>query len=1064
VLAIPSLSGYLSVIYDRTCGHFKGTSVDFIKLSITKPVTVAVAVILIVLFGIIGLIRLPVQLAPDTDLPKIEVYTAWPGATPTEMESEVVEKQEEKLKSLLSLQKMESSCYNGVSRVTLTFDLATEIDTAMLRVANKLAEVSDYPANVEEPILSTTGASNRPIIFFDLKMQSGDPSEVAKYQTFFENEVKQYIERVNGVASVMVFGGTREQLEIVLDPVKMARHKITINQVIQGLLAANRDTAAGVLDIDRKSYRIRTATKFQNMDDPLDVVIFDDGIQRILLRDIATSRIGYETQRRSVLETGTDSIVLPVRQQRGVNVLNMVHGVRKVVDRLNKEVLAEKNLYLKWTVDPSRYILSSIKLVKNNVFLGGLLAVCVLLLFLRSFRTTLTAAVAIPVSAVGTFIFLWSFHRNLNVVSLAGISFAVGMLVDNSIVVLENIDRHRKMGKQSFFAVYDGTREVYGAVLASTLTTVAVFLPVIFIRQEAGQLFRDIAIAITCSILISLFVSVTAIPTTINLLYGKEQFREKEKEALISRFGGALVNLIMALSGFFQKNVWTRLACVGLFMALALAGSWFLIPKAEYLPQGNRNLLFNILVPPPGYSAEKRREVGEYIYSQVEPYMKERGRDGKPQVSNLFYVSADEFFLFGIKCTEADETRAKELIPVMTRIIHSIPGMFGVSIQPGIFEAELGKGRTVDVNVSGEKLEKIVQVAGMLFGTIGQAIPGSQIRPVPSLEMSYRECNIVPDRSKLAANGLDEATLGTYVDVLMDGRKIDEYRPDGVNQIDLVLRGKDSDFQSPEDILNCAIVNGHGDLIRVGDAARIEYTQGMTQIDRLEKKRNIRLEVTPPEQVPLQEAMETIQRSLDVMAQKGLLANVEVSLGGNADKLVQTRRALQWNFVLAVAITYLLMSALFQNFLYPVIIMFTIPLAAVGGFIGLRLVNTLIAPQPLDVLTMLGFIILVGTVVNNAILIVHQTLNNTRYGGMTGQLAISESVRTRIRPIFMSAFTTIFGILPLVLSTGWGSELYRGIGSVLLGGLAVSTVFTLFVIPALLAFFIRYEEKRRRVN
>ena len=1037
---------------------------DLIKFAISRPVTIAVFAILIVLFGVIGLTRLPVQLAPDTELPQIEVHTQWPGATPTEMENNVVERQEEKLKSLLDLQKMESSCFNGFAKVTLTFDLATDIDTAMLRVANKLDEVTGYPENVEKPVLSTTGAGARPIIFFDLKMLTGDPSEVAKYQTFLENDIKQYIERVSGVASVMIFGGTREQLEIILDPVKMARHSITINEVISRVVAANRDTSAGLLNIDRKSYRIQTATKFQKIHDAMDVVIFDDGIKRTLLRDIATSRIGYETQRWSVLESGTDSIVLPVKRQRGSNVLNIVRKVREVVEWLNKEVLADKNMYLKWTIDPSRYILSSIALVKNNVLIGGLLAACSLLLFLRSFRTALTAAVAIPVSAIGAFIFLWLFNRNLNVVSLAGICFAVGMLVDSSIVVLENIDRHRKMGKKTFDAVYDGAREVYGAVLASTLTTVAVFLPVIFVRQEAGQLFKDIAIAISCAILISLFASMTAIPTAMHLLYLKAREKKEKRDSLIVRFGRGFVNLIMSLSGFFQRNVGTRLACVVVFTALALIGSWVLIPKAEYLPQGNRNVIFNILVPPPGYSPEKRRAVGEYIYSQVEPYMKERGRDGMPQISNLFYVSADEFFIFGVKCTDKDETRAKELIPLMTRIIHSLPDMFGVSLQPGIFEAELGRGRTVDVNVSAEKLGEMVRAAGMLFGAIGQAIPEGQIRPVPSLEITYPECNIVPDRSKLAANGLTEADLGVYVDVLMDGRKIDEYRPEGVNQINLVVRGKDADFQSPEDILNCSIVNSHGKLIRIGDVAHIEYTQGMTQIDRLEKKRNIRLEVTPPDTVPLQAAIETIQQTVDAMAQNGLLENIEVTLGGKADKLVETRRALQWNFLLAMIITYLLMSALFENFLYPFIIMFTIPLAAVGGFIGLRLANILIAPQPLDVLTMLGFVILVGTVVNNAILIVHQTLNNIRYRGMEGLAAISESVRIRIRPIFMSTCTTILGMSPLVVSTGWGSELYRGIGSVLIGGLGLSTVFTLFVIPALLAFFIKFEKNRERTN
>lgn len=1034
---------------------------DFIKFAINKPVTIAVGIILIVLFGLIGLNKLPVQLAPDTQLPQIEVYTFWNGASPSEIESEVVDEQEDKLKSLQNLQKMESSSYNDYAKITLTFGLETDINTAMLRVSNKLDEVWSYPDNVKKPILSSSGASSKPIIWLQLKMKSGDPKEIVKYQTYFENEIQQYIERVDGVSSLMVFGGTGQQLEIVLDPDKMARHNITINEVMDKVLGANRDTAAGTLGIDRKNYRIRTSTKFQNEKDPLDVVIFDDGYKRIYLRDIASSRIGYEPQFVSVMDDGTDGLVIAVKRQQGANVLEIIDNVRAVVDRLNAEVLPEKNLFIRWNYDEAPYILKSIRIVKQNVLIGSLLAVSVLLMFLRSIRSTLTTALAIPVSAIGTFIFLWLFHRNLNVVSLAGISFAVGMLVDNSIVVMENIDRHRKMGKPIFNAVSDGASEVYGAVVASTLTTVAVFLPVVFIQQEAGQLFRDIAIAITASILISLMVSLTLIPTAMNLLYKNARVKPEKQGGLINRIGSFFIRLIMTISGFFQKNAFTRLGCVIGFTAFSVAATWYLMPKAEYLPQGNQNFIMNILVPPPGYSSEKRHEVGEYVYSQVKPYMEQDGRDGIPQIKNMFYVSADMISLFGTVCTDEHETDAQKAIPLMNRIIQSIPGMFGISVQPGIFESDLGKGRSVDVNISGEDLNQIVGSARQLFGALGQAVPGSQIRPVPSLEISYPECNIVPDRRKLAASGLTESELGEYVDVLMNGRKIDEYRPDGGYQIDLVVRGEETDFKTPEDILNCSIVNHYGQLIRIGDVAHINYIQGMTQIDRLEKKRNVRLEVTPPADMPLQTAMETIDGIVDQMKKAGNLNGLDAKLGGNADKLVETRLALQWNLLLALAITYLLMSALFENFFYPLIIMFSVPLAGAGGFIGLMLVNRFVAPQPLDVLTMLGFIILIGTVVNNAILIVHQSLNNVRREGMEGMAAITESVRTRIRPIFMSACTSILGMMPLVLSTGPGSEMYRGIGSVLLGGMALSTIFTLFVIPALLAFFIGFETKQR---
>jgi hydrophobic/amphiphilic exporter-1 (mainly G- bacteria), HAE1 family len=422
------------------------------------------------------------------------------------------------------------------------------------------------------------------------------------------------------------------------------------------------------------------------------------------------------------------------------------------------------------------------------------------------------------------------------------------------------------------------------------------------------------------------------------------------------------------------------------------------------------------------------------------------------------------FSLVGTVLTEPNETRARELIPVMNRIVNSLPDLFGVSIQPGIFQTDLGQGRTVDVNVSGDDLPRIIQSAGMLFGMLSQAIPNAQIRPVPSLEMTYPEVNIIPDKSKLAASGLNETDLGNYVAVMSQGKIVGEYRPTGGYQINLVVRAPDSSYLTPEEILNAMIANTYGQLIRIGDVARVEYAQGMTQIARLEKRRNIRLEVTPPDSLPLQAALERIDGLVADLNQKGMLQGVMVQTGGNADKLTETFDALKWNFVLAILIIYLLMAALFENFFYPFIILFSVPLAAAGGFVGLWLVDRLITHQPLDVLTMLGFIILVGTVVNNAILIVHQSLNNVRFGAMPGLQAIDEAVRTRIRPIFMSATTTIMALSPMVLSTGSGSELYRGIGSVLLGGLAMSTVFTLVVIPALLSFFIGFEKPRTENN
>ena len=1031
---------------------------DIIRFFIHKPVTVAVGVIMTVMFGLIGFQKLPVQLTPDVETPLITVNTAWYGATPYEIEKEVIEKQEKVLKGLQGLTKMESSSYNGLGTITLSFKIGTKLDDALLRVSNKMSEVGNYPENVTQPTIESSGANSSPIIWMILMTTPDNKRHINQFKTFFEDNIRQHLERINGVGSLLVFGGTDTTLDVIIDAQKMARYNVSINQIIASIRRANQNISAGILGMAKKNYRIRTISQFQTPEDALDVVIFDDGIKRVYLRDVAQVKKGYKKESTSVLHSGEQVIVVAVRKEKGANVLALTDAVEKGVNQLNETLLADNKLTLKMVYDQRPYINTATNLVKRNIMIGSLLAICVLLLFLRSVRATLITGIAIPIAAIGCFVFLWLLGRNLNVVSMAGISFAVGMLVDNSIVVLENIDRHRKAGKSAFDAAYEGTKEVWGAVLASTATTVAVFLPVIFIQEEAGQLFRDIAIAITSSIFLSLIVSISVIPTLFNLFYRKKN-SIKTGRLQKSIIGPLLSGSILKLSHLCMKNALTRLATIFLFTGLSIGLTFYLLPSAEYLPQGNRNLILNILIPPPGYSVAKLKSMGKFIYKSTEPYFKEDGKDGFPKIKHMFFVGADRITLFGGISTH--DTRARELIPLFTRVMRSIPGVFGVSIQRGIFESGIGKGRTVDVNVSGENINDIIQASYALFGTISAKMERTQVRPVPSLEASYPEVRIIPNKEKLAANGLTAKDLGVYIDILMDGRKIEEYRPEGIKQVDLVLKGRDDSGRSPEDILNATIVNSFGDLIRVRDVAGISYSEGMPQINHLERNRTITLQVTPPADLALQDAMEMLENELIPSLEKtGKLKNVRVDIGGNADKLVETRQALQWNLLLALIITYLLMAALFENFLYPFIILFTVPLAAAGGFVGLWAVNTFIAPQGFDVLSMLGFIILIGTVVNNAILIVYQSLNNVRYNGLVGKEAVADAVKTRIRPIFMSATTSLLAMLPMVLSTGSGSELYRGLGSILLGGLAISTLFTLFVIPSLLVFAIGFEKAK----
>jgi HAE1 family hydrophobic/amphiphilic exporter-1 len=1027
---------------------------DLIKFSIKNPVTIIVSVLIVVIFGLLSLTKLPYQLTPSVTKPEIKITTVWPGATPYEIEREIIEEQEDVLKSLNNLLTYESSSKDNLGEITLTFKLGTDLRASLQDVSNKLNEVSSYPDDAEEPIIETATAS--PVIWLMLQTLENNPRHIDEYKTYFDDEIVPVLKRVDGVAGTMSGGGREQQMEVVFDSNKLASYNLTISQVIQTLQNENVDVSAGILNLERRSYRIRTVHKFKTIKDIEEVILVSNREQRVVLKDVATVGFGYETASTVAMFLGKDGIFLGIQPNSEANIVQLTNDVESAVNELNEKELLNKELKIHWLYDQRPYIVGSVDLVQQNIMIGGILAIIILITFLRSVSPTAVVSVAIPISVIGTFIVLEILGRSLNTISLAGISFAVGMLVDSAIVVLENIDRHRKNGESISEAAYKGTSEVWGALIASASTTIAVFLPIVFLQDEAGQLFKDIAIAVTAAVTFSLFVSIAVIP----MLWKKfASFSKKEpKDAgKIAQFGHKMVELIMSIVEVSLKNTQTKIVTI-FSLAIFSAGTIFLLfPKLDYLPQGNKNLIFNILITPPGLSYQERYDMGAYLMQQIEPYVNTDVGE-VPGLSRAFFVSFGDFNLFG--GTSMHEDRAKELIPMFQPIINSMPSIFGVSIQSGVFEDGVGEGNTVDIDISGESINDIANVGAQLFGATMQTVQGAQVRPVPSVELLYPEIRIYPNADALKSLNMSSQEFGVNIDVLMSGAKIGEFEEEGKKKIDLVLKGDDNLIKTPQDIMEAQIALSNSRVVPVSSLSHYESTTGISEIRHYNGKRTITLQVTPPVGMTIDEAMKNIGGMLQGMkAQNMIPPSVEIGISGTADKLSETIGMLTNNFILALVIVYLLMAALFGNFLYPIVIMFTVPLATAGGFIGLWLTNAFIAPQPLDVLTMLGFIILVGIVVNNAILIVHQSLNYIKNEGMEHKKAVIEATKTRIRPIYMSSLTSIFGMLPLVLIPGPGSEFYRGLGSVITGGLAFSTIFTIFVTPALLMFFIKLEQR-----
>lgn len=1088
---------------------------NLIRLCIARPVGVSVGVLLTVLFGLLSLFAIPVQLTPNVDTTVVTVSTSWPGAQPREIEREIIDKQEEQLRSVQGLQKMTSQSVDNAGTITLEFYPRVTKDEALREVNEKLRQVSNYPLEVDEPTVQAADAAvDNPIAWLIL-FPTDESTEVPKLRDFAEDFIKPYLDRVPGVASTDIFGGRRREVRVNIEPAELAARGITFSDVARALQRQNENISAGTRAQGKRDFSIRTIGKYQSMEDILDTVIADTDGGPVYVRDVGTAELGHEKERGFVRSKGDFVLAFPVRREVGTNVLEVMAGLKDAIRRVNQEVIQARKLplELRQVYDESVYINESIDMVTTNIVYGGALAIIVLFLFLRNWRATAVVALSIPVAVIGTFLVVTASGRTINVISLAGIAFAVGMVVDNAVVVLENIFRHKEMGKDTLRAALDGSAEVWGAVLASTLTTMAVFVPVIFVEEEAGQLFRDISVATVAAVGLSLLVSLTVIPTLAGRLLARAKLKTTDADNAETSGFAARVAGIVSLA---NTNYLTRIVTIIVMTGASLFGAYWFVPESTYLPAGNRNLVFGFLVTPPGYSVDEFKRMAAIIEETIAPYWEaEEGSPEKdeldrrwvqniqaqidadalpelqnedltplerdrirrewltppPVVEHFFYVARSGGVFMGAR--SADPAVVKPLARLLTTAGRRIPGVFAIFNQSTLFRFS---GNSAEVQVRGDDLDQVVAAASAMFGELSTKFGRPRTDP-QNFNLGRPELQIFPDRERAAELGLDVTDVGFIVEACGDGAFVGEYRKAGGDAVDIRLFVAGQRERTTQEIGEVPIATPNAGIVPLLSAVRLVETAALEQITRVERQRAVTLTVTPPEATPLEQVTDTIKNQIEPqLRESGAISpNILVSMTGNASKLQQAREAMvgEWHgltsldtyvslissrFFLSILIVYLLMAALFESWLYPFVIMFSVPLALFGGVLGLfiahkaTLLTTFQPIQQLDVLTFLGFVILVGIVVNNAILIVHQTLHFMREDNYEPQRAIREAVRVRVRPIFMTSLTTFFGQLPLALFPGAGSELYRGLASIMLGGLIVATVGTLILVPTALGF------------
>ncbi len=1052
-----------------------------LKAAIKNGVGVAVTVLIVCLFGFVSLFRVPIQMTPDLTVTTVSVLTSWPGATPQDIEKEIVVEQEKYLRAIPGLQEMIATANTGQSEIVLEFDIGSSLDEILVRVNNSLSQVPSYPENVDQPRIVTASASDQPIAWFSIRPLPGNPKglDIVALKDFAEDHIQTEIERTPGVSQSEIFGGAERQIRIYVDPRKLAERSITLNELRNTIRARNRDLPGGDIDeLGKQRFLIRTVGRFGSTDDILDsIVAYQPDGAPVYLRDIATVEMSRAELRAQVRHNGELAMATNARRQPGTNIIQVMDDLKVTVQRLNEGILLENGMYLTQVSDDTIYIREAISLVRSNLILGGLLATMVLLLFLRSVPATIIGSIGVPVCTIGSFLGLIVAGRTINVISLAGVGFAIGMTIDNSIVVLENIYRHRAMGKDRATAAYEGVREVWGAVLASTLTTVFVFLPIVFVEEEAGQLFADIAIAISAAIVLSLLVATTVIPAAASRWLDDVTREPRTPFARNFRnlFGFVpLANLfvatIMSAVQWLMGGVLRRVVLVAGMFLLSIGIAIFLTPRTEYLPDGNQNVLFAFMLPPPGYNFEEMTRIGERVERDFVPYVGndpelwKNGESDCPALEQFFFVNTTSFLLAIAKTVDPDDL--EDVIPILTARLNEEPGMIAFATRRSIFSSDITGARGIDLNVSGDDLPPLFDVALHAFLKTREVLSES-IRPEPSsLSLGQPLLEIRPDWDRAAQLGIDTQELGYLVWAMSDGAFVDEFFLKD-DKIDMYLYSADGSLTDRDDLADIYLYASNGDPVPLSSVADIVQTVNTETIRRVDRQRTVTLKIVPPVETPLETAIETAETDImaALQAEGKVPAGVSLRIAGASDKLKATRDALGGNFLLAVVISYLLMVALFRHWGYPLIIMTSLPLGIVGGIVGLWLMNHMgwlpfvkDVYQPLDVITMLGFVVLVGTVVNNPILIVEQTLIFIREHGMTSLEAVVESTRTRIRPIMMSTTTTIFGLSPLVFVSGSGNELYRGIGTIVLFGLAFSTLFTLTFIPSVLSLMLQFGE------
>ncbi|SFR14114.1 efflux RND transporter permease subunit [Desulfoscipio geothermicus] len=1003
--------------------------------SIKRPLTIAVLVTVVLILGGVSLSRLNIDLYPEMNLPVAVVMTEYPGAGPQEVENMITRPLESILGTVSDLDSIQSVSSTGSSTVIVMFNWGTDMNFAALQMREKVDIIkSFFPDDAGNPTVFKMDPNMLPIM--QMSVSGGDPVQVKQVA---DDVIQPRLERVPGVAAVRVEGGAEREIKVLADPARLQGYGFSLNQIVQVLQAENMNISGGHVEEGKKDLLVRATGEFRDLNDIRNLVLTSPTGTRVHLGDLAEVLDGAKESTSISRVNGKPGLTILIHKQSVANTVQVAREVKKALQDIEKDIPADFEIGI--LLDQSEFIEQSIQSVVHKIFFGGLLAMLVMLVFLRNLRSTLIISTAIPISIVFTFVLLYFNDMTLNLFSLGGLALGVGLIVDDAIVVLENIYRHRQQGYSRMDAARVATDEVGNAVIASTLTTIAVFLPIVFVEGLASQLFKPMALTVSFSVAASLAVALTLVPLLASRFL---KLTETGEGTFSGRVFGASERWFDRLHRRYEKILAWSLGHrkrVIIAVALLFVGSLALTPLvgAEFMPVMDEGYVKVQVDMPNGTGLEETdrciaviEKLGEQI-PEVKNIYASIGFTGSESMGGE--VSSDRGQIFFELVDKEQRSRSTEdVAEEMRDLVRGIPGADIKVSATGPASEGQGMGSPVQVDIKGDDLDTLTRLADEVTEII-EKVPGTR-QVTNNLADGLPELRVRVDRERAALYGLSGAEISSTLRTAIQGTVATQYRT-GEDEIDVRVQLANAESARMADLQNLTVMTGTGVVVPLHVVTDIIEREAPSSINRQDQTRMVSVTANLSGR-DLGSVMKDIRARLD---QLPLPPGYFIEYGGQNEEMMKAFGNLGLALILAIVLVYLVMVAQFESLLYPFIIMFSVPVTIIGVVLSL-----LMSGRPFSVPAFIGIILLAGIVVKNAIVLVDY-VNVLRRRGVERNEAILKAGPTRLRPILMTALTAVLAMLPMALGIGEGSEGQAPMATVVVGGLLFSTLITLVLVP-----------------